>query len=71
MIETYNSEIVHTYLNGIASESMPMVKLMAQVLVILITGIVLWRISTIFSKKKVQRRKSIFGESRYQKHWRK
>ena len=70
MVETYNSEIVQNYLNGYASESMPMMQLMAQVIVILIIGIALWRISTIFNKRKVNRRENVFSQSRFQKHWR-
>jgi hypothetical protein len=71
MIEDYHPEIVASYLNGVASESYLMVKLMGQVLVILIVGIFLWRISVAFSKKKVNRRQNVFSESRFQKHWRK
>ena len=71
MIETYHPEIVAVYLNGVASESVPMMKLMAQVLVILIVGIFLWRISAAFSRKKVKRQQNMFSESRFQKHWRK
>lgn len=71
MIESYDPEIVHQYLNGVASESVPMMKLMAQVIVILIVGIFLWRISASFQRKRVKRHQSVFGESRFQKHWRK
>ncbi len=71
MIEAYDPEIVHTYLNGIASESVPMMKLMSQVLIILVVGIFLWRISAMFNRKKVRRHQSVFSESRFQKHWRK
>lgn len=71
MIEQYNPEIVSIFLNGVASEAYLMVKLMGQVLVILVVGIFLWRISVAFSKKKVNRRQSVFMESRFQKHWRK
>lgn len=70
MIETYDPEIVSTYLNGVASESIPMMKLMAQVLVILIVGIFLWRISAIFNRKRVNRHQNVFSDSRFQKHWR-
>lgn len=71
MIETYNPEIVNSYLNGVASEGVPMVKLMAQVLVIIFVGIFLWRISGTFQRKKVSRHQTMFGDSRFQKHWRK
>ncbi len=71
MIETYDPEIIHLYLNGVASESVPMMKLMAQVIVILIVGIFLWRISSVFNRKKENRRQSAFSDSRFQKHWRK
>lgn len=69
MIETYSPEIVSRYLNGVASESMPMMNLMMQVIVILIVGIVLWRISAVFGRKKKNRHQNMFSESRYQKHW--
>lgn len=71
MTETYNPEIVNEFLNGIASESVPMMKLMVQVIVILIVGIFLWRISAIFNKKRTNRHQNVFSESRFQKHWRK
>ncbi len=70
MIETYNPEIISQYLNGAASEGAPMMKLMMQVIVILIVGIVLWRISAVFGRKKKNRHQNMFSESRYQKHWR-
>lgn len=70
MIETYDPEIVNHYLNGVASEGVPMMKLMAQVLVILVVGIFLWRISAMFQRKKVNRHQNMFGDSRFQKHWR-
>ena len=71
MPDTYHKEIVNEFLNGVASESVPMMKLMAQVLVILIVGIFLWRISSIFNKKRENRHQNMFTESRFQKHWRK
>ncbi len=70
MVETYDPELIATYLNGAASESFLMVKLMGQVVVILFVGIFLWRVSTAFSGKKQPRRKSVFGETGYQKQWR-
>lgn len=70
MIEIHNSDFVGTFLNGAASESMPMIKLMGQVVVILFIGLFLWRISAAFSGKKVNRRSSVFNETGYQKHWR-
>lgn len=71
MIETYDPELIGTFLNGSASESMPMIKLMGQVVVILFVGIFLWRISTAFSSRKVNRRSSVFNETGYQQHWKK
>ncbi len=71
MFETYNKEIVNEFLNGVASESVPMMKLMAQVLVILVVGIFLWRISAVFNRKRVNRHQNMFADSRFQKHWRK
>ncbi len=71
MIETYDPNLVAEFLNGSASEAYLMIKLMSQVFAILITGLILWRISVIFSKKKKSRRSSIFMESRFQQHWKK
>lgn len=71
MIETYNPEVINMYLGGVATESVPMMKLMAQVLVILVVGIFLWRISAVFSRKRQQRYQNVFSESRFQKHWKK
>jgi hypothetical protein len=70
MMETYDPAIISQYLNGAASESVPMMKLMMQVIVILIIGIVLWRISASFGRKKKNRHQNVFSESRFQKHWR-
>ncbi|MCG8575772.1 MAG: hypothetical protein MI810_12875 [Flavobacteriales bacterium] len=69
MRETYDPAIINDYLNGMADESMLMVKLMGQVIFILIAGIVLWRISAVFNKKKIKRKRSVFSESRFQNHW--
>lgn len=69
-VETYQI-LIRDYLSGSASEAFIMVKLMGQVLAIMITGIVLWRVSTIFSRRKKNRHKSVFSESRFQEHWRK
>jgi hypothetical protein len=69
MIETYDSEFVQNFLSGQASEMKPMVNLMAQVFAILVVGIILWRISSVFSKRKKTRRKNMFSESSYQAHW--
>lgn len=71
MMETYNPEIISQYLNGAATEGVPMMKLMAQVVVILVIGLVLWRISSAFSRKKNVQRQTMFNDSRFQKHWRK
>ncbi|MDA7804011.1 hypothetical protein N8987_05485 [Crocinitomix sp.] len=66
----YDPKIVSEYLNGTASEAMPMMKLMMQVVAILFVGIFLWRISAVFNRKKVSRRQDMFSDSRFQKHWR-
>lgn len=68
---TYDPTIVQTYLNGTASEAMPMMKLMMQVVAILFVGIFLWRISAVFSRKQKNRKQDIFRNTRFQKHWRK
>ena len=70
MIETYDPELIKQYLGGLASEGMPMVKLMAQVLVILVVGIMLWLISSIFNRKRQNRHQNVFSNSRFQKQWR-
>ena len=70
MIESYDPEIIEVYLNGVASESYIMVKLMGQVVAILFTGIFLWRLSAVFNKRRKQRHESVFTSSRFQKHWR-
>ncbi|MDC3352214.1 hypothetical protein OAV92_03105 [Crocinitomicaceae bacterium] len=69
MIETYDPDIVNIYLNGAATEAMPMMKLMSQVIVILIVGIFLWRISAVFNRKRKERHEAIFRKSRFQQHW--
>lgn len=69
MIETYDPDIVNIYLNGNATETMPMMKLMAQVIVILIVGIFLWRISAVFNRRRKERHEAIFRKTRFQQHW--
>ena len=69
MLDSYDPQIVTEHLNGHASEMKPMVNLMAQVFVILVIGIVLWRISAIFGRKTQTRKQTMFGDSRFQKHW--
>ena len=65
MDKAYDQQFFLEHLSGRASEMKPMVNLMAQVFLILVVGIVLWRIATVFGKKGKQRRKSIFSESRF------
>jgi hypothetical protein len=69
MLDSYDPQFVADHLNGQASEMRPMVNLMAQVFVILVVGIALWRISAIFGRKTRTRKQTMFGDSRYQKHW--
>ena len=69
MLEQFNPEFFGDFLSGRASEAHLMVKLMTQVFGILIVGIVLWRISSVFSKKKKSRRQNMFSDSSYQAHW--
>ena len=61
--------MIANYLNGSVNEEFVMIKLIIQVVAILFTGLVLWRISAIFSKKKRQTRKTMFMESRFQDNW--
>lgn len=70
-IETYDPIIVQQYLNGAASEAGIMIKLIVQVFVVLVAGIVLWRISTIFQRKRERKRRQVFSDSRFQRHWKK
>ncbi|MBN4072495.1 hypothetical protein JYT74_00515 [Crocinitomix catalasitica] len=70
MIEVaYDPVLINEYLNGVANESFLMVKLMMQVIFILVAGIILWRISAVFNKKRTKRRNTLFSESRFQNHW--
>ena len=63
-------EMIANYLNGGVNDSFVMIKLMIQVIAILVVGLVLWRISTIFTgEKNQQRRRTVFMESRYQDQW--
>lgn len=71
MIEHYDPQVIGEFLGGRASEAHLMVKLMAQVFGILVIGIVLWRLSSVFSKKKKQGRQSMFADSSFQNHWKK
>ena len=71
MVESYDPALISEYLNGVANESMLMVKLMTQVIFILVAGIILWRVSAIFQKKRENRKQNIFSESRFQRHWKK
>lgn len=68
---SYDPEVIRQYLSGTASEAMPMMKLMMQVVAILFVGIFLWRISAVFSRRNVSKRQDMFSDSRFQKHWRK
>jgi len=61
--------LIETYLNGNLSDELIMVKLMAQVIAVLIAGLVLWKISGIFNRKKNRKRRGAFMESRFQEHW--
>ena len=65
MEESFDPAFFTTHLSGQASEMKPMVNLMAQVFVILVIGIVLWRISAIFGKKGKSRKRSMFSDSRF------
>lgn len=72
MVEIYDPEIIKTFYAEAASNSYLMIKLMVQVVVVLFSGIFLWKIGVLFtSKKNQQTRDSLISSSRYQKHWRK
>ena len=62
--------LVSNYLNGAVNDNFVMIKLMVQVIAVLVTGLVLWRVSAVFTKKKSeQRRRNVFMGSRYQDQW--
>jgi len=69
VIEPDFRDLVADYLNGAVGDEFVMVKLGVQVIAILIIGIVLWRISAIFNKKKERGRKTVFMNSKYQEKW--
>lgn len=69
MIETNYRQLVADYLNGTVGDELVMVKLGIQVIAILVVGLVLWRISAIFNKKKQRTRKTVFMGSKYQDKW--
>jgi len=69
VIEPNFRQLVADYLNGAVGDEMVMVKLGMQVIAILVVGLVLWRISSIFSKKKRNARKTVFMGSRFQDKW--
>jgi hypothetical protein len=69
IIEPNFRQLVADYLNGSVSDELVMVKLGIQVIAILVVGLVLWRISSVFSKKKQSTRKTVFMGSRFQDKW--
>ena len=54
-----NSEIIECC-SGAANELYLMVKLMGQIFIILIVGIVLWRLSAMVNKKRVNKENKYF-----------
>lgn len=62
---TYDPQFFAEYIGGRASEMKPMVNLLAQVFAILIGGIILWRISGIFGKRRKSRKRTMFNDSRF------
>ena len=68
MDPSYDPQFFAEFISGRATEMRPMVSLLAQVFAILVGGIILWRISTVFGKKNKNRRQSMFEESKFQ-HW--
>lgn len=66
MDPSYDPQFFDEYLSGQASSMKSMVSLMAQVFAILIGGIVLWRLSGMFGKRRKKRRQNMFTESKFQ-----
>jgi len=69
VIESDFRHLIADYLNGAVGDEFVMIKLGVQVIAILVVGLVLWRISTIFNKKKQRTRKTVFMSSKYQEKW--
>lgn len=63
--------LVSEYLNGKASELSSMTRLMVQAFFVLFAGIVIWRLSSVYSKPKQIRNRRRFIDSKYQEQWRK
>ena len=65
-------EMIQAKYSGELSSIMDNVNIMVQVFGILIAGIIVWRIFSVYQNKKQNERfKSDYFESSYSKHWRK
>jgi hypothetical protein len=69
MFETYSPELIQEFLNGKASDLPSMTRLMAQAFFVLLSGLVIWRISSTYGKPKEIRKRKRFMDSKYQDHW--
>ncbi len=69
--ETFSKELVLEVLNGKAGDLYTITQLMVRAFFILVAGIVIWRISSAYSKPKPVRQRRRFMDSKYQESWRK
>ena len=71
MVESYDPQIINEFLTGVASDSFGMMKLMVQVIAVLFSGIILWKVGAMFTARTSKKTREGFMTSRYQKEWKK
>jgi hypothetical protein len=65
-------DLIQTSYSGDLDQTITYVNLTIQAIGVLVGGIVIWRASIAFQRKKMQeRRRNPFFETTYSKHWRK
>lgn len=65
-------DLIQTSYSGDLDQTITYVNLTIQAIGVLVGGIVIWRASIAFQRKKIkERRRNPFFETTYSKHWRK
>lgn len=65
-------DLIQSKYSGDLDQTITYINLTMQAIGVLVGGIVIWRASVAFQRKKMkERRRNPFFESNYSKHWRK
>ena len=65
-------ELIQRRFSGALTNEAEYIELLVQVFVVLVLGLIVWRLMVVFQRKKTaKRKKSTYFDSTFSKHWKK